>query len=247
MIRLMPDPLGRAIVLRSTGRSLRRSFDSIAVAGHLPRGGAVLAANHGSWWDGYLLGGLAGAVGQRSAIMMTSQRLAAFPFLRLAGAVGTDGARDLVRAAVAGRWAVVFPEGDLQPGRTVAPLHPGAAWVARTARVPLVPVAVRVVTRGAPLPDALVRFGEPIDAGAQDVRATTTVLAARLQDEVDRLEADVAVADPDLPVPGYRVARRGTSIRRDTVSWSVRALAWLTGRPSRPSRPLPAGDDRGPR
>lgn len=244
MVRLMPDPLGRAIVMRNVGRSLRTSFETISVAGKLPRGGAVVASNHGSWWDGYLLGALSGAVGRRSAVMMTSDRLAAFPFLRLAGATGTDGSRELARAASAGRWAVVFPEGDIQPGRVLAPLHPGAAWVARTAGVPLVPAAVRVVVRGAPQPEAIVRFGRPIDAAAGDVRATTAVLAERLRAELDELDAHVAVADPDLPVPGYRVVRRGTSTRRDTVSWSVRALALLTGRRSVTSPHNHDGDPR---
>lgn len=235
MIRLVPAPLGRAVVMRSVGRSLRTSFSTIAVAGELPRGGAVIASTHGSWWDGYVLGALAGAVGRRSAVMMTSERLAAFPFLRLAGATGTDGSRALARAAAAGRWAVLFPEGEIQPGRTVAPLHPGAAWVARTARVPLVPAVVRVVVRGAPQPEVLVRVGAPIDAGAQDPRATTALLAERLRTEVAALDADVAVAHPERPLPGYRVLKHGTAPRRDSVGWQVRIFAWLTGEPSRPT------------
>ncbi|GMA32858.1 lysophospholipid acyltransferase family protein [Litorihabitans aurantiacus] len=249
MPQLFPDALGRALVAHSVGRSLRRSFDSIAVAGDLPRGGAVLASTHSSWWDGYVLAALAGAVGTRPAVMMTARRLAAFPFLRLVGAVDTGGARDLVRAAAAGRWAVVFPEGELQPRGRLAPLHPGAAWVARTAGAPLVPVALAVVTRGAPQPEVLVRMGQPLSTGprgttSSDVAALTTALAERLRQESARLADDVAAAHPEHPVPGYRVLLHGTSRRRDSVGWAVRALAWLTGVPSRRE---PAPTDRCPR
>lgn len=230
----MPEPFARRIVLHSIGRSLRGQLAAIAVGGSLPRGGAVVASNHGSWWDGYLLGALAGVVGQRSAIMMTSRQLARFPFLRLVGAVGTDGARSLVRTARDGHWAVVFPEGSMQAGRTLAPLRPGAVWIARTARVPLVPVAVRVVVRGGPQPEAIVRFGAPIDVRAFPTHDDAeTALAAALTRELARLDDDVEAADPEHDVPGYRVAKRGAAGRRDDVGLAVRALARLTGEPSR--------------
>ncbi|PWD51003.1 1-acyl-sn-glycerol-3-phosphate acyltransferase [Serinibacter arcticus] len=232
MPALMPEWLARWFVLRSIGRSLRHSLASVAVAGELPRRGAVIAANHGSWWDGYLLGGLAGAVGRRSSTMMTAHQLATFPFLRLVGAVGTDGSRALVRSATDGRWVVVFPEGDLQAGPALAPLHPGAAWIARTAGVPLVPVAVRFVLRGAPQPEAVVRFGEPIDVATLRAPEATVVLAARLEAELERLDADLAAADPEHDLVGYRVLLRGSAGRRDDVGLQVRALAWFSGVPS---------------
>ena len=116
MIRLVPAPLGRAVVMRSVGRSLRTTFGTIAVAGELPRGGAVIASTHGSWWDGYVLGALAGAVGRRSAVMMTSERLAAFPFLRLAGATGTELAAELHRTF---RDVVATGMDRIDPGKDI--------------------------------------------------------------------------------------------------------------------------------
>lgn len=246
MTGLMPEEMASRILRRSVGRGLRRSLDSISVAGELPRGGVVLAANHASWWDGYLLGALSGSVGLTSSIMMTSRQLRRFPFLRLIGAVDTSAARTLATRARGGQWVVVFPEGRMRSGPGLGPIHPGARWIARAARVPLVPVAVRVAVRGAPQPEALLRVGAPLEsllaqhddfgppAGtrtAADRRGTTsdTQLAEALAALVHRLDADIAAADPERPVPGYRRVLTGSSARRDELGLSVRALAWLTG------------------
>ena len=43
----------------------------------------------------------------------------------------------------------------------VGPLQPGATWLAGKERAALVPVAVRVVLRGAQWPGAFVRVGDP--------------------------------------------------------------------------------------
>lgn len=221
---LMPDSVAQRILRRSVGRSLRGSLASVSIAGQRPRSATVLAANHASWWDGYLLGALAGSVGRTSSTMMTSRQLARFPFLRLVGAVDTGGARELVRRARRGQWVVVFPEGRMRSGPGLGPLHPGAEWVARGAGVPLVPVALRVVVRGAPQPEALVRFGEPLTAPHPPQRLEDALAAL-----VTRLDADIAASDPEQPVPGYRVVLRGSAARRDDDGPAVRALARLTG------------------
>ncbi|MFC6616644.1 1-acyl-sn-glycerol-3-phosphate acyltransferase [Deinococcus radiophilus] len=70
-----------APLLRATiQRDLRRSLSGCWVYGALPEGGAVLAANHTTWWDGYLLLHLGWEYGHAARIMMNAPELGRFPF-----------------------------------------------------------------------------------------------------------------------------------------------------------------------
>ncbi len=201
----------------SIRRSVRRELGGVWAAGPLPAGGAVLAPNHTSWWDGYLLRELAAHAGRPVQVLMDAGQYARFPFLRLVGAVPTSRLRSLVGSARAGAWVVVFPEGRIGPG-PLQPLHPGAAWVARTAGVPLVPVAVRVVVRGARWPEAYLRAGIPCEpAGLEEA------LKAVLND----LDTALHTADPERPLPGYTQITAGRREPPD-VPLASRLLARLT-------------------
>ena len=208
------------LVRGSIRRSLRTDLAGVYVTGPLPLGGAVLAPNHQSWWDGYLLGELAWQLGHDCRVMMTGRQLARFPFLRRVGAIGTGEVRAGVRHAHQGGWVVLFPEGALQPPGPVGPLHPGAAWVARQADVSLIPVGLRVLVRGAQKPEAFVRFGLPVPPGD---------LPDALGRTVARLDADLHAADPDFPPAGYLRWVRGAASVHDRPPLPARWLTRLTG------------------
>ncbi|ACO47787.1 Hypothetical protein Deide_2p01205 (plasmid) [Deinococcus deserti VCD115] len=208
-------------MLRATiRRQVRQGLAGLWVRGEAPQGGAVLAPNHHSWWDGYLLAELAWQADQSLRVMMTTRQLARFPFLQLIGARPPEQLRPLARDAHAGCWVVVFPEGAIQAAGPLVDLQPGAAWLATAAGVPLVPVALRVAVRAGPSPEAFVRFGRPCPAPELPVRLAE-VLAA--------LDTDLAAADPALPPAGYLRRVMGRTSRPDEVTPAVRWLARLSG------------------
>ncbi|MHA0039394.1 1-acyl-sn-glycerol-3-phosphate acyltransferase [Deinococcus sp. PESE-13] len=207
------------LVRLSIRRSLRAELAGVYVTGPVPSGGAVLAPNHQSWWDGYLLGELAWQSGASFRVMMTERQLTHFPFLRRVGAIGTGEVRAAVRHARHGGWTIIFPEGALQPPGPLGELHPGAGWAARQAGVPLIPVGLRVLVRGAQKPEAFVRFAPPTPPAD---------LAGALRAAVARLDADLHAADPDLPPAGYLRWVRGASSVHDRPGLPTRLLARLT-------------------
>ncbi|WP_233554814.1 lysophospholipid acyltransferase family protein [Deinococcus cavernae] len=214
--------LSRAWVAPLLRRAIRTDVHGqlagVWVRGPLPTGAAVLAPNHHSWWDGYLLAVLAWSLGQPFTLMMTPRQLRRFPFLRRIGAVDTGQTRELLRAVRAGGWAVIFPEAALQSAGPVRALHPGAAWLARASGAPLVPVALRVVLRGAQWPEAFVRFGPP--CAPDHLHAVLTELLAAL-------DADLLASDPDQPPAGYLKWLSGRASRHDRPSLASQALTLL--------------------
>ena len=214
------------MVRGSIRRSLRADLAGVFVTGSLPPGGAVLAPNHASWWDGYVLVELGWSAQHPAQVMMTDAQLARFPFLRLVGAVGQRDVRPVRRGLRSGGWAVVFPSGEIRHPAQVGPLQPGAAWLAGKERAALVPVAVRVVLRGAQWPEAFVRVGDPC-AGPELEAALEHVLAA--------LEADLRAAPAGLPPAGYRLLMPGRESRHDRVDLASRVLARLAGMRARDS------------
>ncbi|WP_353885861.1 1-acyl-sn-glycerol-3-phosphate acyltransferase [uncultured Deinococcus sp.] len=208
-----------AAVRRSIRASVRRELAGVYLHGPLPPGGAVVAPTHGSWWDGYLLRELAWTVGHPARVMMLPGQLVRFPFLRRVGAIGAGDLRAAVRAARAGEWMVIFPEGRVSA--QLAALRPGAAWVAGVAGVPLVPVALRVVMRGAQHPEAFLRFGPP---------TTGEALRPALEALLAALDADLRAADPEAPPDGYLRVVRGQGSTHDRVGVAARLLTLLTER-----------------
>lgn len=210
-----------APMLRRTIRTqVRQGLAGVWVRGRLPEGGAVVAPNHHSWWDGYLLAELAWQSHQPLRVMMTAPQLARFPFLQLIGARPPTQLRPLVRDARAGCWVVVFPEGAVQASGPLDKVQPGASWLATAAGVALVPVAVRVMMRGGPGPEAFVRFAQP--CGAAELPACLAgVLAA--------LDADLRTTGPEQPPAGYLRCVTGRITRPDKVTPAVRWLTRLSG------------------
>jgi 1-acyl-sn-glycerol-3-phosphate acyltransferase len=164
-----------------------------------PAGGAVVVANHHSWWDAYLAWAVADRYRRPSGAIVNDAQLARFPFFRRVGGVAASEPRAAARRAGAGAWLLVFPEGELRPPGPLGPTRDGAAAIARWARVPVLPLAIRVVMRGRDRPEVYLRFGATLPGGAD-----AATIRGRLVDLMGRLDADLAAAsDPETPVPGY--------------------------------------------
>ncbi|WP_240741733.1 1-acyl-sn-glycerol-3-phosphate acyltransferase [Deinococcus sp. KSM4-11] len=217
-------PWATALLRASIRQSVRSGLGGVWLRGPLPTGGAVLAPNHHSWWDGYVLRELGWWVGADFRVLMTGRQLSRFPFLRRLGALDAREMRAAVRAAQEGAWVIVFPEGAVQPAATLRAVQPGAAWIARQAHAALIPVGLRVVMRGGQWPEAYVRLGPPVTADG---------LGAGMRHELAALDAELQGSDPEQPLAGYLRISRGRASTSDRVDWPSQLLTLLTGDRSR--------------
>ena len=190
---------------------VRRGLRGVWVRGELPAGGCVWAANHHSWWDGFLAAAVLRQQRLPAALLMDGDNLSHYRFLATIGVIPTGRPRQALQSLRDGRVLVIFPEGELRPAGRLAELAPGAGWLARRAPAPLVPVAVRVATRGHQYSEGLIDIGLPCAPGR---------LAADLAERVAALDAAIAGADPREPVPGFARVLAG---RR---SWDERIDRW---------------------
>jgi 1-acyl-sn-glycerol-3-phosphate acyltransferase len=190
---------------------VRRGLRGVWVRGELPAGGCVWAANHHSWWDGFLAAAVLRQQRRPAALLMDGDNLSHYRFFATIGVISTGRPRQALQSLRDGRVLVIFPEGELRPAGRLAELAPGAGWLARRAPAPLVPVAVRVAPRGHQYPEGLVDIGPPCAPGR---------LAADLAERVAGLDATIASADPREPVPGFSRVLPG---RR---SWDERIDRW---------------------
>lgn len=195
--------------------SLRRRFRGVWRLGphaDLPPGGVLLAPNHHSWWDAYLVWLAVQRLGREALALMDERQLDRFPFFRRVGAISDTELRTALRGLDEGKVLIVFPEGELRPPGVVGPLRPGAAFLARRAGVPLVPLAIRVALRGAPWPEAYLSIGDPLPPGT-----TGDALRRRLDELLGKVDTALREAHPE-DVPHDAVlwlgGRGGTRERR---------------------------------
>lgn len=200
------------------GRSLRRGLHGVYVRGAwdtLPPGGVLLAANHHTWWDLYLSWLIGQKLRRPIGGLIQPETLRQFPFFRLLGAVPTTELRSALRRLGRGELFIVFPEGELRPAGPVGALGPGLAFLAERARVPVYPVAIRAVMRGAERPEVFLALGAPVEPAA--VGAALTGLLAELEAELGR-------SDPERPPPGFDCWSGGVGSTNERAAWVGR---WL--------------------
>ena len=185
-------------------------------AQHIPKtGGAVLASNHVSYLDFIFCGLGAQPAGRLVRFMAKKEVFAnriAGPLMRgmrhisVDRGAGTAAFRQAVTALRNGEVVGVFPEGTVSVSFTVAELKSGAARLARSARVPLIPMAVwgphRLWTKGRPRTltrrhvPVRILIGEPVTPGpGEGPDETTARLRARLVELVDKAQREY----PDRP------------------------------------------------
>lgn len=194
---------------------MRRRIAAVHLAG-LPReippaAPLLLAANHPSWWDAFLLWEIRRALRPEAPMhtVMLESELRRHPFLRRIGAIGMDptapasvgrAARELERRLHQRPDSVVFffPQGRIFPSyRRPLGFRRGIELFAR--RVPtsiVLPVALHLEPLATPAPHAFVAAGAPLPA--MDSPSSARVEAA-VEAELDAILALLARHGEEAP------------------------------------------------
>ncbi len=137
-----------------TRLGLRLMGVRLTVAGfeNLPEGGAVVVANHASYFDAMVLAAaLPGALTFAAKAELAPQFVAG-PFLRRIGTLfverwtperGVEQTHEATALAAQGARLVFFPEGTLSRTPGLGEFHLGAFVAAAEAGVPVLPIAIR--------------------------------------------------------------------------------------------------------
>jgi 1-acyl-sn-glycerol-3-phosphate acyltransferase len=194
------------------------------------RGALIVYANHSSWWDSMLLVLLARTLlpERRHYAPVEASALKRYPILRRLGLFPVElntprGAAQFLEMsqAVLQQGAVLWatPQGRLADTREF-PLafRPGlAALAARCPEVPLLPVAVEYTFWDERLPEALVRFGDPLhcDAGMSSERLTRHLECALTAEMLELQKASCArdAGAFEMVLSGRQTLRRVYSLR----------------------------------
>ena len=186
-------------------RSLAKGLQQIWLKGDwstLPQGAFVLASNHHSWWDLYLLLCVRSKLGRSFSGMMHEDTLERFPFFRQQGALSRLELREALRRLQQDGILHLFPEGEMQQAGQVKGVHKGMAYLVQKTSAPVYPLAIHVVMRGAEKPEAFLVLGEAIEVGgssetlsANFVKTINTLLL-----ELDKL---ILETPPEEAVAGF--------------------------------------------
>ena len=182
---------------------VRRSFATVWLrvgANPLPSGGYVAAANHASWWDGFLPYLLHRETTAHApfALMMSDAELRRFPFFRWGGAFSVDASTPR-RAYAAVRYAAeearggagvwIFPQGRF--ARDGVSFTSGFVHAARLGGVPIVPVALRVAMLARQRPEA---FIDVAPAQSAERRDAVAYVQQTVEERLRRIDTDIATA-----------------------------------------------------
>jgi 1-acyl-sn-glycerol-3-phosphate acyltransferase len=200
-------------------RAMAASFHKVRIAEpgvpRLPAGRSVIVyANHPSWWDPAFFIVLATKLfSQRQGFgPIDIDALARYRFMSRIGLFGIEpssrrGAARFLKTGLrildnpqAMLW--ITPEGRFTDVRArPVRLRPGLAHLARRApRVLLVPLALEYVFWEERTPEALCRFGHPIDAGSDlghSIDTGSALLQHRLEETMEALALAAIARDPD--------------------------------------------------
>jgi len=187
-------------------RSVRKNIHAVWVKGGLdtlPQGSYILAPNHHSWWDAYLLWFITRKLDCDFRVLMDDGQLEKFNFFRHLGAIAASEIRVALRylrqddASV----LVIFPEGGLSAASKLQKIEKGLDYFSEKANVPVVPLAIRTVLRGAQQPEAFLSFGKPI--AFSDKLSEEYILSINAL--LDELENDISTLPPEEAVENYLV------------------------------------------
>lgn len=215
--------VAQTLVKTLVRRSLASGLRGVWLKGQLPGGPLVLAANHHSWWDGYVGAGLIWHHGRQMSVMMSQHRLAEFPLFRSIGAFPNSSPRQGLKDLQAGKVLLLFPEGEVGPATQVQNLQAGAVWYAKVSKVPLIPMALRVWVRGQEAPEAYAWLGQPTEANPQ-------ALQEALNSLLSQLEALNSSHPAEEALPGFTLAMVGKRSTHERMAPWSNALKRLTRR-----------------
>lgn len=166
-----------------------------------PRG-LILAPNHQSWLDPYLV--QVAAYPHRLTFLMTELYFE-IPWLKpyfvatgarpiREGRPSVEGLRAALEALEAGETVCIFPEGGITKDGALQPGRRGVARLARLSRAPVVPVGVRGslrvlsrLQRTPRLAPVEIRFGEPMAYSGGESREEETRFTDALMERIRAL------------------------------------------------------------
>ena len=199
----------------------------------------IIYSNHPSWWDPalYILLCTKLFPGQPGFGPMDAKALGNYGVFQRMGVFGVDlhqrGAARFLSTSLrilANPRAILWitAEGEFtDPRRRPILLRPGLAHLAR--RVPdaiILPLAIEYTFWNESKPEALVRFGNPIQAGRERTTAEwTNHLEAELTRTMDALGAEAMQRDPRL----FRPLLRGGAGVGGIYDLYRRSRAWMAG------------------
>ncbi len=199
--------------------SLKGNLRGVYLRGKPPSAPVVLAMNHHSFYDGHLVWLLGRLAGRPTSLLVAEENLRAFPILSLVGALEAGQLREALRRLDLGGWVAVFPEGVMRFPGPLSPLYPGAQWLSKRARVPLLPVAARVVLRGFEHPEAFLLLGNPLPPGENPAPALEGLLR--------ELDATLQATHPRQVPQGFQEVLRGQRSLEERMRPWVEALRRL--------------------
>lgn len=202
------------LIRRSLNRDLHGVYAKGDWDGLSPRG-AILAANHHSWWDLYLAWFIGQKLGRPLTGLVLPETLTKFPFFRGIGGISTTELREALRRLRRGELLIVFPEGEVRAAGHVGVLQPGLGFLALRAAVPVYPVAICAVMRGAQRPEVFIILGDTV---APDE------VAGALNGLLEGLERELAQADPEKPLPGFTCWSGGAASANEQAAWVGKLL-----------------------
>ncbi len=206
-------------------RSLHRGLHAVWSWGEwkeLPQDGLIVASNHHSWWDGYLVWLVIRKTGRPASVLMGSEQLRRFRFFSHLGAISHKAPHVALRRLRRGHMLFIFPEGALRPRGSLDEIQPGLDFLAVKAQTPVYPLALRVVMRGAQHPEAFLGFGDPIPPS----EGVGEVFRTRMNSMLHELDRRIADADPEGVPYGVQICFRGRGSVHERASWLER---WWKG------------------
>jgi hypothetical protein len=231
-------------------RQMQRHFHAVRVAKagrpHLPQGrAAIVYSNHPSWWDPALFIVLTTTLlrGRKGYGPMEAAQLERYRFMRRIGVFGIEpgtrrGAAAFLRTSAAiladpqsVLWVTAggaFTDPRLRPVR----LLPGTAHLmARVEGFAAIPLALEYPFWTERLPEALCRFGEPLQSSDRcSVASWHAKLEGGLAHTMDALAADTIARDPGR----FELVLRGRSGVGGIYDLSRRVRAALRGERFKP-------------
>ncbi len=167
----------------------------------LPKTAVIFAANHPSWWDFYLFWFIKKKLQRPMNGMMREDTLETFPFFRSLGVISRSEVREALRGLKRGESLQIFPQGEMHQGG-ITNIREGVAFLAEKSAVPIYPVALRLVVRGAQQPEAFVVLGEPLHFSG-----TRSEFLERLKKSMDglleKIDETVVTTPPEANPEGF--------------------------------------------
>ena len=135
----------------------------------------ILAANHTSWWDAFLLREIHRKIApdQPLVTLMEEEQLNQFPFFRWMGVVGLDHSLPAIRNVCSTLhgfrkqgpfWITMFPQGSIRASwQRPLEFQPGLSFFSRMVEPTIVlPVGIHLEMLNKPSPSAFVALGDPL-------------------------------------------------------------------------------------